>query len=221
MDVIATVTGIAAVRRSNAEEGPGDAGRFRAQAATAPGEAPIRADRHEAARDPPAPPSPDTVVTTSPRHTAAAEERARAREAALRVEHAAEVARLAAALRDQKQAHAAEIERLRAGHAAGLRRLVEAHWRALDAARTAAEPLSGGPGEGAAPESQTPYAVRPPGTRGRLARIMGKGGEHPLEPSGRLAAEPFAADVPAAVRALRPAGAAALSRLRSMVRSSP
>jgi len=48
------------------------------------------------------------------------------REAALRAEHAAEVARLTVALRSMRAAHAAEIELLRAEHAAGLRQSVAA-----------------------------------------------------------------------------------------------
>jgi hypothetical protein len=165
------------------------------------------------------PPPPDAVVAVSLRHAAAPEERAREREAALRARHAAEVARLRAALRAMEEAHAAEVARLRAEHAAdtaGLRRAVEVQRWAPDTARTGAVRASGGPGEGAAPRPQAaPSPARPRATRGRLARLTGKGGDHPLEPWGRPAAKPFAgADLIAAVRALRPAGAAALSRLR-------
>ena len=165
------------------------------------------------------PPSPDAVVAVSLRGDLAPEERARAREAALRARHAAEVERLRAALRAMEEAHAAEVARLRAEHAAdtaGLRRAVEAQRRAPDTARTGAVRASGGPGEGAAPRQQAaPSPARPRATCGRLARLTGEGGVHPLEPWDRPAAKPFAgADLIAAVRALRPAGAAALSRLR-------
>jgi hypothetical protein len=96
------------------------------------------------------------VVVASVRHTVSLEEEARAREAALCAAHAAEVARLAGALRRQKEASAVEIERLRAEHAAELRRLVEAHWRALDAAKTGVERF-GTP-------DRVPPPVRPPRT---------------------------------------------------------
>ena len=48
------------------------------------------------------------------------------REAALRAEHAAEVALLTVVLRSMRAAHAAKIERLLAEHAAGFWRWVEA-----------------------------------------------------------------------------------------------
>ncbi len=210
MDGIATATGAADERRhSIAEAEPlasDDADRLR------PGVAP--AGRHDAVGDPLAPPSPDAVVAVWLRHTAPPEERARAREAALRAEHAAEVAGLRAALRDMKGAHAAEIARLRAEHAAALRRVVEVHRRAPDAARADAAR----PGEGAAPR---PVARSPARRRwiGRgLARLTRNGGGDPARPWTRLAAKPsIGADLIAAVGALRPAGAAALSRLRSTV----
>ena len=70
------------------------------------------------------------------RRATALEEQAKAREAALRAEHAAEVALLVDALRHQHETHAAEIEGLRAEHAVVLRRLVEAqHHRVLGADR--------------------------------------------------------------------------------------
>jgi hypothetical protein len=98
-----------------------------AAAAWAPETAPFGPSRCGSARNPLAPPPPDTVVVASPRHAIALEERARVREAALRAEHAAEVARLTVALRSMRAIHTAEIERLRAEHAAGLRRSVEAN----------------------------------------------------------------------------------------------
>ncbi len=158
------------------------------------------------------PPSPDAVVAVSLRHTAAPEERAREREAALRARHAAEVAWLRAALRAMEEAHAAEVARLRAEHAAELGRLVEAHRGAPDAARTGAERLGGSH----APDLRVRPPIRPQTTsRKRLARLTGRGGGGPLEHWRRAAAKPFAgADLIAAVRALRPACAAALSRLR-------
>ena len=168
------------------------------------------------------PPSPDAVVAVSLRDDLAPEERARAREAALRARHAAEVARLRAALRAMQEAHAAEMARLHAEHAAdmvGLRRAVEAHRRGLEAAPTGAERPSGGADEGTAPGSQTSSPARPRATRARLARLTGRSGGNPQERWRRPAAKPFAgADLMiAAVRALRPAGAAALSRLRGAV----
>jgi hypothetical protein len=164
------------------------------------------------------PPSPDAVVAVSLRHAAAPEERAREREAALRARHAAEVARLRAALRAMEEAHAAEVGRLRAEHAAELARAAEAHRRAPDAARTGAERRSG-PEESGASGLRARQPVRQQvTTRGRLARLTGRGRSSPPEPWGRLSAKPFAgADLIAAVRALRPAGAAALSRLRGAV----
>jgi hypothetical protein len=106
--------------------------------------------------------------------------RAQRLRAALRARHAAEVARLRAALRAMEEAHAAEVARLRAEHAAdtaGLRRAVEVQRWAPDTARTGALRASGGPGEGAAPRPQAaPSPARPRATRGRLARLTGKGG---------------------------------------------
>ena len=157
MDGYATVAEAAAGPCSTVEAAlvrPGGADRFRARVS---------------------PPPPDTVVVASPGHAVALVERARAREAALRAETAAEVARLTRALREQRKAHAAEIERLRAEHAAGLRRLVETHWRALDAVRTATEHPNGQEAE-AVQGPRTRPAVGPlPGTRGWLSRITGRG----------------------------------------------
>ena len=95
------------------------------------------------------------------------------REAALRAEHAAEVARLTVALRSMRAAHAAEIERLRAEHAAGLRRSVEADRQTRDAARAGAN--GGGPGWRSALEAVARLLDLPPGTRDWLARITGRG----------------------------------------------
>lgn len=110
------------------------------------------------------PPPPDTVVVASFGHAFALVERARASEAALRAEAAAEVARLTRALREQKTAHMAEIGRLRAEHAAGVRRLVETCWRGCDAARNGTGRPSGPEGSAAA-APQAPSPARPRGTR--------------------------------------------------------
>jgi acyl-CoA reductase-like NAD-dependent aldehyde dehydrogenase len=82
-------------------------------------------------------PSPDTMVAADWRRMFAAEEKARAKEATIRSEHRAEVARLTQALRDARLAHQAEIDRRRAEHAADVRRLVEALWQAQDMVRAA------------------------------------------------------------------------------------
>ena len=156
MDGFATVTEAAAGQCFAAEaapDRPGNADRFWARVS---------------------PPSPDTVVVASPGHAFALVEQARASEAALRAEAAAEVARLTRALRDQRMAHKAAIERLRADHAAGVRRLVEAHWRGRDAARNGAECPSSPEGSVApGPQARTPARPRP--TREWLARLMGTG----------------------------------------------
>jgi hypothetical protein len=84
-------------------------------------------------------PSPDTVL--APRqHGIHAQDHGQAYAALKHDEQAAEVARLTQALHDAKQVHAAEIERLRAQHAAEMRRLVEALWQAQDAARAVSAP---------------------------------------------------------------------------------
>ena len=58
-------------------------------------------------------------------------------------------------------------------------------------------------------------STRPVNPSRSMARLTGKGGGDPMGPWGRPAAKPsVGADLIAAVRALRPAGAAALSRLR-------
>jgi hypothetical protein len=189
--------------------GPDDADLLRAGAAPQ--------DLGEAASEPlHDPPSPDAVVAVSLRGDLAPEERARAREAALRARHAAEAARLRAALRAMEEAHAAEVARLRAEHAAELGRLAEANRGAPDAARVGAERQSG-PQESGAPGTRARQPVRQQAAlRARLARLTGRSGGNPQERWRRPTAKPFAgADLMiAAVRALRPAGAAALSRLR-------
>jgi hypothetical protein len=114
----------------------------------------------------PAPP-PDTVVAGSSRG-AADGEGPKAREAALREEHAAELARLTRVLRETKKAHAAEIERLRAGHAADLRRLVEALWHAQNAARAASARADTEPASAARPQPRALFAK----AAVRLARTM-------------------------------------------------
>jgi hypothetical protein len=118
----------------------------------------------------PAPP-PDTVVAGSSRGTADGEGPAKAREAALREEHAAELARLTRVLRETKKAHAAEIERLRAGHAADLRRLVEALWHAQNAARAASARADTEPASAARPQPRAPFAR----LRTWLARVVAGG----------------------------------------------
>jgi hypothetical protein len=84
-------------------------------------------------------PSPDTVL--APRqHGIHAQDHGQAYAALKHDEQAAEVARLTQALHDAKQVHAAEIERLRAQHAAEMHRMVEALWQAQDAARAVSAP---------------------------------------------------------------------------------
>jgi hypothetical protein len=199
--------------RHRGPDDPAAADRLRADA-TSPGHG-------GAAQDPllDAPP-PDAVVTVSLRQADAQE--TRTREAALRARHAAEVARLRAALRAMEEAHAAEVARLRAEHAAdtaGLRRAVEADPHALEEALAGAErPSDSGRGGGPGLKA-TRSAVRQRATiRKRLARLTGRGGGDPMGPWGQPAAKPsVGADLIAAVRALRPTGAAAISRLRGTV----
>jgi hypothetical protein len=105
-------------------------------------------------------PSPTTVVTANWRRTIEAEEQARAREAALSVEHAAEIARLTQALRDARRAHAADIAQHRIQHAMQVRQLVEALRRSQNPAKT--------------PASERPAALWPP-LLGLLARVVRKG----------------------------------------------
>jgi hypothetical protein len=84
-------------------------------------------------------PPPDTVV--APRQQGIhAHDQGLAAAVLKHDEQAAEVARLTQSLQDTKQMHAAEIERLRAEHAADLQRMVEALWQARDAARAASAP---------------------------------------------------------------------------------
>ena len=119
-------------------------------------------------------PSPDTVVTPSLRCVIAVEEQARLREATLRAGYASKLTRLTNALRAERRAHAAAIERLRAEHAVGLRQVVEAQWRSRDAARTAMV----SPSEieqRALPGPPVRSPTLPPGTRKWLARIIGWG----------------------------------------------
>jgi hypothetical protein len=142
-------------------------------ATAAPGTALFPRGRCEDARDPLAAPPPDTVVVASLRHASALEEQAKAREAALRAEHAAEMERLADALRHQRETHAAEIEGLRAEHAAVLRRIVEAQRQARDRARTGAGPRIGPGGREAGAQARSP-ARRPVTRREWLARLTGR-----------------------------------------------
>ena len=96
-------------------------------------------------------PPPDTVVAGSRRDAFRAAESLRVGEVTLDEEHATQVVHLTQTLREIRQAHAAEIERLRAQHASEIRRLVEALWHAQDAARAAATAP-----EGAASLTPTP-----------------------------------------------------------------
>ena len=134
----------------------------------------LQQGRCEGVRHPLAAPSPNTVVVASLRHAAAPEEQAKAREAALRAEHAAEVARLADALRDQRETHAAEIERLRAEHTVVLRRVVEAQRRARDTAWTGAGPRTGPGGRSDAGPQARSAARRTVTRREWLARLTGR-----------------------------------------------
>ena len=86
-----------------------------------------------------APPPPDTVVVPR-RHGIHAEDQGQASAVLKHDAQAAEVVQLTQALHDLKQVHAAEIERLRAQHAADMQRLVEALWQAQDAARAVSAP---------------------------------------------------------------------------------
>ncbi|TDH58190.1 hypothetical protein E2C06_33910 [Dankookia rubra] len=95
--------------------------------ATQPGEVAAASETY-------ASPPPDTIV--APRqHGVHAEDQGQASATLNHDAQAAEVARLTQALHGAKQVHAAEIERLRAQHAAEMQRLVEALWQAQDAAR--------------------------------------------------------------------------------------
>jgi hypothetical protein len=118
-------------------------------------------------------PSPDTVL--APRqHGIHAQDHGQAYAALKHDEQAAEVARLTQALHDAKQVHAAEIERLRAQHAAEMRRLVEALWQAQDAARAVSAPPERAieaPPLGPRPTSELQPATLPAGQ----ARFMGCG----------------------------------------------
>jgi hypothetical protein len=113
-------------------------------------------------------PSPNMVVAANWRRTIEAEEQARAREAVVHAEHAAEIVRLTQALREARVAHQADIDRLREEHAAELRRLVEALWRAQDVARAALDQRDRGK-ETTTPRSLTKLRPR---SLGSLAAIM-------------------------------------------------
>jgi hypothetical protein len=117
-------------------------------------------------------PPPDTVVAADWRRMFAAEEKARAKEATIRSEHRAEVARLTQALRDARLAHQAAIDRCRAEHGADVRRLVEALWQAQDMARAALDRRDRG--EDAKEPSSLP-ALRPR-RLGVLLALMRLGG---------------------------------------------
>jgi hypothetical protein len=139
------------------------------------------AERDATRLEPLAAPSPDMIVVASRQQAIVLEEQARAQEAALHAEHAAEVARLHQALRDLRIAHAAEIERLHREHASELRRIVEAQRRRRDAVQAVvpcpnvpqgrAEPPA--QQERTAPSPQLPY--RPQVAREWLARIRRRG----------------------------------------------
>src|SRR5690349_9347046 len=121
--------------------------------------------QNAASRKPLAAPPPNMIVVASRQQAIALEEHVRACEAALRAEHAAEVARLQQALRDLRAAHAAEIERLHREHASELRRAVEAQWHRRSAVQAvvpcpdiAQERAAPPPQpERAAPSAQLPY----------------------------------------------------------------
>lgn len=117
-------------------------------------------------------PPPDTVVAADWRRIFAAEEKARAKEAVVRSEHRAEVARLTQALREARLAHQAEIERCRAEHATDVRRLVEALWQAQVIARAALDRRDRGE-ETKEPSSLPVFWPRP---LGALLALMRRGG---------------------------------------------
>lgn len=142
--------------------------------ATSPGEnEPAQPEHAAAAEDHRPAPSPHTVVVASGRRVSKAREQARAQEAALRAEYAAEIARLTRILRETRRAHAAELDRLRADHAAKLRRLVEAQWRTRDATRGAEEPPVS-TAERIMSRSRVFSGAPRPFTREWLARILGR-----------------------------------------------
>jgi len=95
--------------------------------------------------------------------------------AALGLEREAEVDRFRGKLRDLRQAHAAEIARLRAEHAADIRRLVEALWDAQAVARAASRRAQDA---AEMATSQPPPQPRPMRARARawMARLAGRGG---------------------------------------------
>ena len=131
-------------------------------------------------------PSPSTIVGTPSRQAAEML-------AALRLEHEAEVARFQGKLRDLRQAHATEIARVRAEHAADMRRLVEALWDAQAVAR-AASLRAQGTVEMATPEPPTrSLLVRP---RTWVVRAI-------LSPGARIWAERVARCWPVTFQARR------------------
>ncbi len=122
----------------------------------------------------PVAPLPDTVVAGSRQRALEAEQRVYAWEALKRAEHAAEIARLKQELDHLRTAHAEEIERLRTEHGAALRQLVEALWRAQDAAKAAMEKPVGLPGA-ALPPATGAFWHRRIGLHARLSRLVRKG----------------------------------------------
>jgi acyl-CoA reductase-like NAD-dependent aldehyde dehydrogenase len=118
-------------------------------------------------------PPPDTVVAADWRRIVAAEEKARAKEAATRSEHMEEVARLTQSLRDARLAHQVEVDRCRAEHATDVRRLVEALWQAQDMARAALDRRDHGE-EANGPSSLTVLRPRPLGVLSALMRLGGR-----------------------------------------------
>lgn len=118
-------------------------------------------------------PPPNTVVAADWRRMFAAEEKARAKEATIRSEHRAEVARLTQALRDARLAHQAAIDRCRAEHAADVRRLVEALWQAQDMARAALDRRDRGE-DAKEPSSLPALRPRPLGVLLALMRLGGR-----------------------------------------------
>ena len=132
------------------------------------------AGQDAAPREPLAAPPPNMIIVASRQQAVAVEEEARTREAALRAEHVAEVARLHQALRDLRVAHAAEIERLLREHAHELRRAVEAHWHKRNAVEVAVACTSEQEAR-AALEPPARLPARPLAARKWLARIRRRG----------------------------------------------
>ncbi len=104
----------------------------------------------QGAEPPPAPPALDVsreVERLRADHAAEVARLAAAHELALdilREAHAAEVARMEAAQRRDREAHAAEVERIRADHAAEIARLETAHRRVVETRHAGLERIRAG-----------------------------------------------------------------------------